>query len=54
MDRFNTVVVNDIKYLIKNKNDLIEGSLSNGNQWNNDILLLIGYWNNSTPYIKIY
>ena len=44
MDRFNTVIVNDIKYLIKNKNDLIEGSLSNGNQWNNDILLLIGYW----------
>ncbi len=43
MDRFNMVVVNEIKYLIKNKHDIIEGFLSKGNQWNNDILLLIGY-----------
>tara|TARA_B100001029_G_scaffold143046_1_gene122749 strand:+ start:773 stop:1513 length:741 start_codon:yes stop_codon:yes gene_type:complete len=44
MDQFNTVFINDIKYLIKNKNDIIEDFLLNGKQWNNDILLMIGYW----------
>ena len=35
--------VNNIKYLIKNKNDIIQNTLLKGNQWNNDIVLLIGY-----------
>tara|TARA_Y100000590_G_scaffold50382_1_gene53130 strand:- start:2456 stop:3196 length:741 start_codon:yes stop_codon:yes gene_type:complete len=44
MNKINTVTINNIKYLIKNKNDIIEGTLLKGNQWNNDIVLLIGYW----------
>ncbi len=44
MNKINTVTINDIKYLIKNKHDIIEGTLLKGNQWNNDIVLLIGYW----------
>ena len=44
MKEVNTVTVNNIKYLIKNKNDIIQGTLLRGNQWNNDIVLLIGYW----------
>jgi len=43
MNRDNTVTVNEIKYLIKNKKDIIQGTLLKGNQWNNDIILLIGY-----------
>ena len=30
-----TVKVNEIKYIIKNKNDLIQKSLANNIQWNN-------------------
>mgnify|MGYP000262090252 FL=1 len=37
-----TVKVNEIKYIIKNKNDLIQKSLANNIQWNNSILLIIG------------
>ena len=33
--------INGIKYLIKNKNDLIQKTLANGTQWNNDVILLI-------------
>ena len=44
MKEVNTVIVNNIKYLIKNKNDIIQSTLLRGNQWNNDIVLLIGYW----------
>ena len=33
--------INGIKYLIKNKNDLIQKTLVNGVQWNNDVILLI-------------
>ena len=43
MKENNTVAVNNIKYLIKNKKDLIQGTLTNGYQWNNDIVLLIGH-----------
>ena len=42
MKKLNTVVINEIKYIIKNNSDLIENTLSRGFQWNNDILLLIG------------
>jgi len=34
--------INGIKYLIKNKDDLIQKTLVNGVQWNNDVILLIG------------
>ena len=44
MKQQSTVTINNIKYLIKNKNDIIQGTLLKGNQWNNDIVLLIGYW----------
>tara|TARA_Y100000590_G_scaffold225350_1_gene254767 strand:- start:2614 stop:3354 length:741 start_codon:yes stop_codon:yes gene_type:complete len=44
MKEVNTVTVNNIKYLIKNKNDIIQSTLLKGNQWNNDVVLLIGYW----------
>ncbi len=37
-----TVKINEIKYIIKNENDLIQKSLLNNRQWNNNILLLIG------------
>ena len=37
-----TVKVNEIKYIIKNENDLIQKSLANNVQWNNSILLIIG------------
>tara|TARA_B100000035_G_scaffold40879_1_gene30745 strand:- start:28 stop:768 length:741 start_codon:yes stop_codon:yes gene_type:complete len=33
--------INGIKYLIKNKDDLIQKTLVNGVQWNNDVILLI-------------
>ena len=36
-----TVKINDIKYLIKNENDLIQKSLVNNIQWNNNILFII-------------
>ena len=39
-----TVKINNINYIIKNKNDIIENTLLKGVQWNNQILLLIGYW----------
>ena len=42
MSKAETVIVNNIKYLIKNSKDIIENTLVKGNQWNNDILLLIG------------
>jgi len=42
MNKERIVVVNDVKYLIKNSKDLIESTLVNGNQWNNDIVLLVG------------
>ena len=42
MGQLDTVFINNIKYLIKNKNDIIENTLLKGNQWNNEILLLIG------------
>ncbi len=44
MNKLNTDKINNIKYLIKNKNDIIEKTLLKGVQWNNDIVLLIGYW----------
>lgn len=44
MSKINTVIINDIKYIIKNKNDIIQATLLKGNQWNNHILLLIGSW----------
>jgi len=37
-----TVKINEIKYIIKNENDLIQKFLLNNRQWNNNILLLIG------------
>ena len=37
-----TVKVNEIKYIIKNENDLIQKSLANNIQWNNSILFIIG------------
>ena len=33
--------INGIKYLIKNKDDLIQKTLVSGVQWNNDVILLI-------------
>ena len=36
------VVINEIKYIIKNENDLIQKFLLNNVQWNNNILLTIG------------
>ena len=42
MNKEQIVVVNNVKYLIKNSKDIIENTLVKGNQWNNDILLLIG------------
>ena len=37
-----TVKINEIKYVIKNENDLIQKSLANNIQWNNNILFIIG------------
>ena len=37
-----TIKINEIKYIIKNENDLIQKSLLNNIQWNNNILFLIG------------
>ena len=37
-----TVKINEIKYIIKNENDLIQKSLLNNIQWNNNLLFLIG------------
>ena len=37
-----TVKINEIKYIIKNENDLIQKSLVNNIQWNNNILFIIG------------
>jgi len=42
MGQLDTVFINNIKYLIKNKNDIIENTLLKKKQWNNEILLLIG------------
>ena len=36
------VTINEVKYIIKNKKDLIQKFLINNKQWNNNILLLIG------------
>ena len=36
------VIINEIEYIIKNKNDLIQKVLLENRQWNNKILLLIG------------
>ena len=36
------VNINEIKYVIKNENDLIQKFLLNNKQWNNNILLIIG------------
>ena len=38
-----TVIVNDIKYIIKNKEDIIQKTLLSGRQWNNNIVLTIGH-----------
>ena len=43
MNKPNMVTVNNIEYIIKNKNDLIQSTLLKGNQWNNNIVLLIGH-----------
>ncbi len=37
-----TVKINEIKYIIKNENDLIQKSLNNNIQWNNNLLFIIG------------
>ena len=37
-----TIKINEIKYIIKNEDDLIQKSLLNNIQWNNNILFLIG------------
>ena len=42
MSKVKTAIVNNVKYLIKNNKDIIENTLLKGNQWNNDILLLLG------------
>ena len=42
MSKAKTIIVNNVKYLIKNSKDLIENTLMKGNQWNNEIVLLIG------------
>ena len=39
---YKTVNINEIKYIIKNKNDLIQKSLLSNRQWNNNILIIIG------------
>ena len=36
------VTINEIEYIIKNENDLIQKVLLENRQWNNKILLLIG------------
>ncbi len=36
------IIINEIEYIIKNRNDLIQKYLLNNRQWNNNILLLIG------------
>ena len=51
MNKEQIVVVNNVKYLIKNSKDIIENTLLKGNQWNNDILLLIVNTSNSVKYI---
>ena len=42
MEEPETANVNNINYIIKNKNDIIQKTLLKGIQWNNDIVLLIG------------
>ena len=42
MSKAKTAIVNNVKYLIKNNKDIIENTLLKGNQWNNDVLLLLG------------
>ena len=42
MSKEQIAVVNNVKYLIKNSKDIIENTLVKGNQWDNDILVLIG------------
>ena len=44
MTQHQTVTINNIKYVIKNKDDIIQGSLLKGMQWNNNIVLTIGSW----------
>ena len=39
---YKTVNINEIKYIIKNENDLIQKFLLNNIQWNNNILIIIG------------
>ena len=39
---YKTVNINEIKYVIKNENDLIQKFLLNNRQWNNNILHIIG------------
>ena len=39
---YKTVNINEIKYIIKNDNDLIQKFLLNNRQWNNNILHIIG------------
>ena len=39
---YKTVNINEIKYIIKNNNDLIQKFLHNKKQWNNTILITIG------------
>ena len=39
---YKTVNINEIKYVIKNDNDLIQKFLLNNRQWNNNILNIIG------------
>ena len=41
-DDYKTVNINEIKYIIKNDEDLIQKFLLNNRQWNNNILLIIG------------
>jgi len=42
MSKADTIIINGIKYIIRNKEDIIENCLHKGIQWNNDIVLLIG------------
>ena len=42
MSKADTIIINGIKYIIRNKEDIIENCLYKGIQWNNDIVLLIG------------
>ena len=44
MSQTETVTINQIKYIIKNKHDIIESFLLKRGQWNNNIVLLIGGW----------